>query len=102
MHLYCTQMNEDWPDQLEGVVDEAGPVIAAERCVIVFEQLDEVIPARTLIVHNVISTHVHIKLDPVYLLRQIQNIYDDIHNRSVRNQCSSVQNNGCSFCLCVV
>ncbi len=38
-------MNEDWPDQLEGVVDEAGPVIAAERCVIVFEQHDEVIPA---------------------------------------------------------
>lgn len=73
------QMNEDWPDQLEGVVDEAGPVIAAELCMIAFEQRDQVIPARTLIVHNVISTHVHIKLDPVHLLRQIQNIYDDIH-----------------------
>lgn len=80
------QKAEDWPDQLEGVVDEAGPVVAAERRVIVFEQPDEVIPARALIVHNVISTHVHIKLDPVHFLRQIQHVYDDIYNRPVRIQ----------------
>lgn len=62
------------PDQLEDVVDEAGSVVAAQRCVIVLQQFSDGVPALACVVHHVVAAHVHVELDPVHLCWQVQDV----------------------------
>lgn len=64
-------MCETSPDQLEDIVDEAGSVVAAESCVVKPQKLDQSVPSPRLVVDDVISSHVHVKLNPLHLLRQV-------------------------------
>lgn len=64
----------DAPDQLEDVVDEAGSVVAAQRRVIVMQQSGDGVPPLACVVHHVVAAHVHVELDPVHLLRQVQDV----------------------------
>lgn len=62
-------------DQLEDVVNEACSVIPAEDCVITLKLPDQSFPALIFIMHNIITSHVHIEFDPVNFCRQIQRIW---------------------------
>lgn len=62
------------PHQLEDVVDEAGSVITAQRCVIVPQKVSDGVPALACVVHHVVAAHVHVELDPVHLCRQVQDV----------------------------
>lgn len=64
----------DAPDQLEDVVHEAGSVVAAQRRVIVLQQSGDGVPPLACVVHHVVAAHVHVELDPVHLLRQVQDV----------------------------
>lgn len=82
-------MAGDSPDQLEYVIDEAGSVVAAESSVIVSQEVDEGIPASAVIVHYVVSTHVHVKLNPLYISRKVQHIYRKVTNIDIREEFGS-------------
>lgn len=71
------------PDQLEDAVDEAGSVVAAQCRVIVLQQLRDGVPALACVVHQVVATHVHVELDPVHLLRQVQDVCKDTQTEAV-------------------
>lgn len=73
----------DPPDQLEDVVDEAGSVVAAQRRVIVMQQFSDGIPPLACVVHHVVAAHVHVELDPVHLLRQVQDVCVEGEKESV-------------------
>lgn len=64
----------DAPDQLKDVVNEAGSVVTAQRRVIVLQQSDDGVPPLVCVVHHVVAIHVHVELDPVHLLGQIQDV----------------------------
>lgn len=55
-------------------MDEAGSVVAAQRCVIVPQQFSDRVPPLACVVHHVVAAHVHVELDPVHLLRQVQDV----------------------------
>ena len=87
--LRLTDVGSDWwmchhrPDQLEDVLDEAGPVVAGQRRVVVLQHFDDGVPALACVVHHVVATHVHVELHPVHLLRQVQDVCREEHG--VRN-----------------
>ncbi len=62
------------PDQLEDVVDQTGSIIAAKHSVVLLELVDQSVPASQLVMYNIIPPQVHIKLNPVHLLWQVQHI----------------------------
>lgn len=66
--------SSDGPDQLEDVVDEAGPVVAGQHRVVVLQQVDDGVPAVALVVDHVVATHVHVELHPVHLLREVEDV----------------------------
>lgn len=74
MFPFRTTSEAPSPDQLKDVVDETGPVVAAEHCVILLELTDQSVPASRLIVDNIIPPQVHIEFNPLYLLWQVQHI----------------------------
>lgn len=76
--LYFKTVFLSSPDQLEDVVDEAGPVVPTEHSVIALKLLDQSAPASSLVMDNVIASHVHVKFDPVHLRWQIQHIWRQI------------------------
>lgn len=59
------------PDQLEDVVNETGSVVAAEHSVVQLKLSDQCIPAARLIMYNVKPPKVHVKFNPIDLLRQV-------------------------------
>ena len=63
------------PDQLEGVVDEVSAVVAAQRGVVGEQQAGQGTPALGLVVHHVVTTHIHVELHPQRPLWQVQHIY---------------------------
>lgn len=64
----------DGPDQLEGVVDEAGPVVAGQHRVVVPQQVDDGPPAAARVVDHVVAAHVHVELHPVHLPREVEDV----------------------------
>lgn len=72
--VWCRSVAGDSPDQLEDVIDEAGSVVAAEGRVIASQEADEGVPAIAVIVHYVVATHVHVKLNPLHLSGKVQHI----------------------------
>lgn len=55
-------------------MDEAGSVVAGQRCVVVLQQFDNGVPPLAGIVDNVVAAHVHIELHPVRLLWEVKDI----------------------------
>lgn len=55
-------------------MDQAGPVVATQGCVVVMQQGDDGVPAPTAIVDHVVAAHVDVELHPVHLLWQVQDV----------------------------
>lgn len=59
-------------------MDEAGAVVAGQRRVVVLQQsVDRAPPIAYCVVDHVVTGHVYVKLHPVHLLWQVQDIYMD-------------------------
>lgn len=74
IHVRPSAASPDGPDQLEHVVDEAGPVVAGQYRVVVLQQFDDGVPAVALIVHHVVAAHIHVELHPVHLPREVKDV----------------------------
>ncbi len=77
LNVKTKQTSFNRPDQLKDVLDEAGAIIAAQGCVVVLQQFDNGVPPVTCVVDHVVAAHVNIELNPVYFLRQVQNVCMD-------------------------
>lgn len=61
-------------DQLEGVVNEVGSVLKAHSTVVYLQKVNQCAPTFRVIVDNVVTVHVCVKLNPAHFLIQDQRI----------------------------
>lgn len=95
--MYCFWLAQNaLPYKLEYIVNETCSVIVANRCMVLFQKVDQMIPSIIFIVHNIITIHVHIEFDPSNLFRKDNDIYKQKYNSFllvVQNHSNIIPNN---------